>query len=54
MKGAFENKAAFFKSKSKDSIHVLKNKHEMERLAPLNSKDDKVSYIHNHLDDDHG
>ena len=24
----------------------------MERLAPLNSKDDKVSYIHNHLDDD--
>jgi hypothetical protein len=33
-----------FKYKNKDSLLVIKNKHEMERLVPLNSKDDKVSY----------
>lgn len=41
-----------FKSKSKDSLFVNKNKHEMERLVPLNSKDNKVSYIHDYLDED--
>jgi len=34
----------FLKTKSKDSILVIKSKHEMERLDPLNLKDDKSSY----------
>jgi len=35
---------SFFKYKKTDSLLVIKNKHEMERLVPLNSKDDIVSY----------
>lgn len=36
-----------FKTKNKDSIMVYKNKHVMERLVPLNLKDDKSSYDSN-------
>lgn len=35
------------KTKNKDSINVYKHKHIMERLVPLNLKDDKSSYDSN-------
>ncbi len=41
-----------FKYKNKDSLIVNKNNHDMERLVPLNSKDDKVSYTYNYVDND--
>ncbi|WP_027138023.1 hypothetical protein [Gaetbulibacter saemankumensis] len=36
--------STFLKSKNKDSLHVIKQNHEIERLTPLNLKDDKSSY----------